>query len=74
MIAVNIVLMTVVFVLLAGLLAWAIASDRQSTRTAGGAKSPSEKPLHHNLVMPHELRGGRVGHLSRRDRSRPGPA
>ena len=70
MIAVNIVLMALVLVLLAGLLAWAISSDRHSKRAAGGAVSPSDKPLHHNLVMPHELRGGRVGQLPHRDRSR----
>lgn len=69
MIAVNIVLMILVLVMLAGLLAWAIGSDRGSKRTAGGAVPPSDKPLHHNLVMPGELRGGRVGNLSRKDRS-----
>jgi hypothetical protein len=70
MIAVNIVLMVLVLVMLAGLLAWAIGSDRASKRAAGGAVPPSDKPLHHNLVMPHEMRGGRVGNLSRKDRSR----
>ncbi len=70
MIAVNIVLMALVLFLLAGLLAWAIGSDRNSERAAGGAVAPSEKPLHHNLVMPRELRGGRVGQLPPRDRSR----
>ena len=70
MIAVNILLMIVVLVLLAGLLAWAIGSERNSERAAGGAVAPSDKPLHHNLVLPHEMRGGRVGNLPRHDRSR----
>jgi hypothetical protein len=70
MVALNIVLMILVLVLLAGLLAWAIASDRGSNRAAGGAVSPSDKPLHHNLELPHEMRGGRVGKLHPKDRAR----
>jgi hypothetical protein len=55
MIALNIVLMTALILGIAGVLAWAIASDRRSKRAAGGT-SPSDKPLHHDLVMPHEVR------------------
>jgi hypothetical protein len=62
MIALNIVLMTLVTVGIVSLLAWAIASDRRSKRAAGGEFAPSAAPLHHNLVMPRELRAhaGRV--------------
>jgi hypothetical protein len=56
MIALNIFLMTAVLVGIVSLLAWAIVSDRRSKRTAGGELSPAAAPLHHNLVMPHELR------------------
>jgi hypothetical protein len=59
MIAVNIVLMLAVVVSLVSLLAWAIVSDRRSYRAAGGESPPSDAPLHHNLVMPHELRAHR---------------
>ena len=59
MIAVNIALMAMVVVSLVSLLAWAIVSDRRSIRAAGGEAPPPEKPLHHNLVMPHELRSHR---------------
>lgn len=69
MIAVNVVLMVLVLVMLAGLLAWAIGSDRRSKRAAGGAVPPSDKPLHRNLVLPREMRGGSVGNLARADRS-----
>jgi hypothetical protein len=64
MIALNIVLMTAVAVGIVSLLAWAIVSDRRSRRTAGGAVSPAQAPLHRNLEMPRELRahsGTRVG-------------
>jgi hypothetical protein len=56
MIALNIFLMTAVLVGIVSLLAWAIVSDRRSKRTAGGELSLAAAPLHHNLVMPHELR------------------
>lgn len=56
MIAVNILLMTTVALGIVSLLAWAIVSDRRSTRAAGGELAPDAAPLHHNLVMPHELR------------------
>lgn len=56
MIALNIFLMTAVVVGIVSLLAWAIVSDRRSQRTAGGEVAPATAPLHHNLVMPHELR------------------
>jgi hypothetical protein len=62
MIALNIVFMTLVVVGIVSLLVWAIASDRRSKRAAGGELAPSAAPLHHNLVMPRELRshGGRA--------------
>jgi hypothetical protein len=62
MIALNIALMTLVAVGIVSLLAWAIASDRRSKRTSGGELAPAAAPLHHNLVMPRELRshGGRA--------------
>lgn len=56
MIAVNLILMTVVAVGIVSMLAWAIVSDRRSKRAAGGELAPAAAPLHHNLVMPHELR------------------
>jgi hypothetical protein len=70
MIALNVLLMIVVVALLAFALAWAIVSDRRSKRAAGGAVSPSDAPLHRNLVMPRELlRTRRFGRTpSRRDR------
>lgn len=58
MIAVNIILMTVVAIGIVSLLAWAIVSDRRSKRAAGGV-STAAVPLHHNLMMPHELRSHR---------------
>jgi hypothetical protein len=64
MIALNVLLMAVVVVLIAVALAWAIVSDRRSKRARGGAVSPSDAPLHHNLEMPREMlhtrRFGRV--------------
>ena len=56
MIALNIILMAAVSLGIVSLLAWAIVSDRRSKRAAGGELSPATAPLHHNLVMPHELR------------------
>jgi hypothetical protein len=56
MLAVNIILMTAVALGIVSLLAWAIVSDRRSKRVAGGELAPAAAPLHHNLVMPHELR------------------
>jgi len=70
MIALNIILMTTVAVGIVSLLAWAIVSDRSSRRTAGGALSPAVAPLHHNLVMPHELRVHRGTPRSRTARAR----
>ena len=58
MIAVNIILMTVVAIGILSLLAWAIVSDRRSKRAAGGVSAAA--PLHHNLMMPHELRAHRA--------------
>ena len=55
MIALNVLLMIVVVALIAFALAWAIVSDRRSKRTAGGVGSPSDAPLHRNLMMPREL-------------------
>lgn len=68
MIALNIVLMTAVAVGIVSLLAWAIVSDRRSKRTAGGEVPPAVAPLHHNLVMPRELR---AQHELRTHRERP---
>jgi hypothetical protein len=56
MIALNIVLIAVVVLAIVGLLARAIIRDRRSKRTSGGAVHPSEAPLHHNLMMPREVR------------------
>jgi hypothetical protein len=74
MIALNIVLMTLVVVGIVSTLVWAIASDRRSKRAAGGELAPSAAPLHHNLVMPRELRshGGRAhtAHASHTTRAR----
>jgi len=56
MIALNVVLMAVVIVILAAALAWAIVADRRSKRTA----APSDAPLHHNLMMPRQLRTRRM--------------
>lgn len=61
MIALNIALMTAVTVGIVSLLAWAIVADRRSRRAAGGELSPAEAPLHHDLVMPRELRTHRDG-------------
>jgi hypothetical protein len=55
MIALNVLLMVVVVLLIASALAWAIVSDRRSKRARGGAVSPSDARLHHNLVMPREM-------------------
>jgi hypothetical protein len=67
MIALNVLLMVVVAALIAVALAWAIVSDRRSKRARGGAVSPSDAPLHHNLVMPREmLRERRFGRMSGR--------
>jgi hypothetical protein len=60
MIALNIILMTVVTIGIVSLLSWAIVSDRRSKRAAGGELSPAAAPLHHNLLMPHELRAHRT--------------
>jgi uncharacterized membrane protein len=70
MIALNVLLMVVVVLLIAFALAWAIVSDRRSKRARGGAVSPSDAPLHRNLVMPREmLRMRRFGRVpSRRHR------
>jgi hypothetical protein len=70
MIALNVLLMVVVVALIGFALAWAIVSDRRSKRARGGAVSPSDAPLHRNLVMPREmLRARRFGRTStRRDR------
>ena len=62
MIALNIILMTAVVVGIVSLLTWAIVSDRRSKRAAGGELAPAAAPLHHNLVMPHELRAHRGAH------------
>ncbi len=72
MIALNILLIAVVIVLIAGGLTWAIRSERRSKRATGGPVHPSEAPLHHNLMLPREMRGRRVGKLQgkRRDSSR----
>jgi hypothetical protein len=59
MIALNIILMTAVVVGIVSLLTWAIVSDRRSHRAAGGELAPAVAPLHHNLVLPHELRAHR---------------
>lgn len=56
MIALNAVLMTLVLVGIVSMLAWAIVSDRRSKRAAGNALDTVATPLHHNLLMPHELR------------------
>ncbi|HEX3618363.1 MAG TPA: hypothetical protein VHU61_17590 [Solirubrobacteraceae bacterium] len=67
MIALNVLLMVVVVVLIASVLAWAIISDRRSKRARGGAVSPSDAPLHRNLVMPRELlRSRRFGRAANR--------
>jgi hypothetical protein len=60
MIALNIGLMTAVVVGVVSLLAWAVVTDRRTRRAAGGEISPAQAPLHHNLTMPHELRGRRA--------------
>lgn len=56
MIALNLILMTIVFVAIVSVLSWAIVSDRRSKRAAGGELSPAVAPLHRNLVMPRDLR------------------
>ena len=61
MIALNLILMTVVFVGIVSGLSWAIVSDRRSQRAAGGELSPAVAPLHRNLVMPRDLRAHRGG-------------
>lgn len=66
MIALNIVLGAVAVVLLAGVLAWAISSDRRSKRASGGAVHPSQASLQDNLMMPRELRGRRGANQRRR--------
>ena len=60
MIALNITLMTIVTAGIVSMLSWAIISDRRSKRAAGGELSPAAAPLHHNLVMPHDLRTHRT--------------
>jgi hypothetical protein len=65
-IALNVVLITAVILLLAGLLAWAIVSDRNSKRAAGGGIPQSDAPLHRNLVMPR-----RHMHLGRKQSGSP---
>jgi hypothetical protein len=73
MIALNVLLMVVVAVLIAFALGWAIVSDRRSKRARGGAVSPSEAPLHRNLVMPRDLlRTRRFGRMSSRRNRGPG--
>lgn len=69
MLALDVVLMVVAAVLLAGVLAWAISSDRRSKRASGGPVHPSQAPLRENLMMPGEMRGRRTVSLRRR---RPG--
>ena len=59
MIALNVVLMAVIVLLIAGVLAWAIVADRRSKRTRAMS---SDAPLHHNLMMPRELRVRRMVH------------
>ncbi len=66
MIALNVVLMAVAAVLLAGVLTWAISSDRRSKRASGGPVHPSQAPLQENLMMPREMRGRRVANFRRR--------
>ncbi len=67
MIALNIALMTAVVVGIVSLLAWAIATDRRTRRTAGGEQSPAVAPLRRNLEMPYELRAHRArAHAPRR--------
>ncbi len=61
MIALNLILMTTIFVGIVSLLGWAIVSDRRSKRAAGGELSPALAPLYSNLVMPRELRAHRAG-------------
>ena len=69
MVALNIVLMAVVIVAIAGVLAWAIVSDRRSKRAA----SRSDAALHENLTMPRDLRTDRMVRVPsrRRHTSRP---
>ncbi len=64
MVALNVVLMAVIIVLIAAVLAWAIVSDRRSKR----ASAASDAPLHHNLMMPRQLRNRRMVRPSRRGR------
>jgi hypothetical protein len=72
MIALNVLLMVVVVALIAFALAWAIVSDRRSKRARGGTVSPSDAPLHHNLVMPRELlRTRRFGRMANRRNRKP---
>lgn len=66
MVALDVVLMVVVVVALAGALAWAIVVDRRSKRASGGSISPSDAPLHRNLMMPRDLRTRRMARLPRR--------
>ena len=61
MVALNVVLMAVIVVLIAAVLAWAIVSDRRSKR----AEAPSDAPLHHNLMMPRQLRNRRMTRSNR---------
>jgi len=73
MIALNIVLMAAVVIGIVGLLAWAVATDRKTQRTAGGAVPPTVAPLHRNLEMPQELAShGRRTHAPRARRRVPG--
>lgn len=68
MIAVNIILMTAVATGIFSLLSWAIVSDRRSSRAAAGELAPAAAQLHHDLVMPHELRihrGASKAHAAR---------
>jgi hypothetical protein len=59
MIVLNLILMTTVIAGIVSLLTWAIVSDRRSKRAGGGELAPPTARLHHNLVMPHELRAHR---------------
>jgi hypothetical protein len=69
MVALNVVLMAVIIVAIAGALAWAIVSDRRSKRAA----SRSDAPLHEDLTMPRDLRNHRMVRVPsrRKDTSRP---
>jgi heme/copper-type cytochrome/quinol oxidase subunit 2 len=69
MVALNVVLMAVIVVLIAAALGWAIVSDRRSKRAA----APDEAPLHHNLMMPRQLRVRRMVRSGRRGRNSGSP-